>query len=331
MKRLLLIIICCMGYLGFSQITEAEYFIDNDPGVGSATGLNITSGNSITENFTIPTTGLTTGLHVLHIRVKGTDDVWSLYQRAYFYIHTIETPPVATVINAAEYFVDNDPGIGSATALSITSGFTVNETMQIPTIGLDPGLHVLHIRVKDADNVWSLYKRSYFYIHTVNNENSTPIVAAEYFFDNDPGVGSGTGIAVANGFTSDNTLTITVPANMADGNHYLHLRVLDADGNWSLYSRALFNVDGSLSVENIGAANFQVFPNPTTTILHVNFAIEIESHVELYDTNGKKVLSKPMNELQNTLNISDLSSGIYLLKVTDLSKGFSEIVRVLKF
>jgi len=153
-----------MNY-SYSQITAAEYFMDNDPGVGNAISLPVSSGTSINETFNIPTTGLSLGLHVLHIRIQDDFGTWSLFKRRYFYIQSLYVPPTPTTIIAAEYFVDNDPGVEEVgtTPLTVTSGNTIDETFAIPTSSLSDGLHVLHIRAKDGFGKWSLFKRSSMY------------------------------------------------------------------------------------------------------------------------------------------------------------------------
>jgi len=138
MKKLLTFIICiCFSVSGFSQITEAEYFIDTDNlGVGNQNELTVTSGSTIDEDFTIPTTGLADGLHVLHIRAKGTNNIWSLYKRAYFYVQTPGTNGTPQNIVAAEYYIDADnSGVDNQTSLTITPGMSINEAFTIPTTG----------------------------------------------------------------------------------------------------------------------------------------------------------------------------------------------------
>lgn len=334
MKNLLIFIVCiCFSVSGFSQITEAEYFIDTDPGIGSAMVLTVNAGNLIDENFSsIPTNGLSEGLHTLHIRAKGTNNVWSLYKRAYFYVQAPIFNGTPQNIVAAEYYIDTDvSGVGGNQIPGIfTPGMAIDEVFTIPTTGLTDGLHVLHIRVKDADDTWSLYKRAYFYTHSPNsNTNATPIMAAEYFFDTDPGVGSATSVAVTQGFNIDDNLAIQVPAAMVVGDHYLYLRVQDQDGTWSLYKRALYTVD-VLSVEDFNSDSFKIFPNPATNNIHVNFAQYGDYSFSIYDVSGKEIFHQSQLELNNRFDLSKYASGIYILKIIDLKINTSQNIKIVK-
>jgi hypothetical protein len=332
MKNLLTFIVCiCFFITGFSQITEAEYFIDTDPGIGSAIALTVTSGATIDENFSMPTTGLTEGLHVLHIRAKGTNNIWSLYKRTYFYVQMPSTNGTSQNIVAAAYFVDTDPGIGNGLPLTITPNLTINETFTIPTAGLAEGLHVLHIRVKDASDTWSLYKRTYFYIHAANsNVTATPIVAAEYFFDTDPGIGSAISVAVTQGFNIDEDLVIQVPFAMTDGEHYLYIRVQNQDNIWSLYKRALFTVDASLTVEEFNSDSFKIFPNPTENNVHINFKQSGTYSFSVYTISGKEIFQQEKLELNNSFNFSKYASGVYILKIKDKRNNTFQNVKIVK-
>ena len=334
MKNLFLTIALFFGFLsGISQITTAEYFIDGvDPGVGNATPLTITSGNTVSENFTIPTTGLSVGLHALHIRVKDTNNTWSLYKRAFFYVQDNSgnnTTPQN--ITTAEYFIDTDPGAGNGQTLSLTQGLTVSENFSIPITGLSGGLHTLQIRVKDANNKWSLYKRSFFYVYPPNsNTVATPIVNAEYFFDTDPGVGNANAIAVTQGMTINENFTIIVPAGMTDGDHYLYIRVQDQDGNWSLYKRGLFTVDNSLSVSDFNSDNLKIYPNPVSDILHIDLTKSADLSIAVYDLNGREILKKDTLSLYNQVNTASLTSGIYFLKISDNTNDKNTILKFVK-
>ena len=147
------------------------------------------------------------------------------------------TTAFAQIVNKAEYFFDNDPGPGNGSPITIsTPGVSVSFPAQIP-INLSPGFHWLGIRVKDSDGKWSLFQRKDFYVSQPSFD--LPIVTkAEYFFDNDPGVGSGTPLTFqTSGFSVSQTFPITVPASMTAGTHYLAIRVKDQAGHWSLFQR----------------------------------------------------------------------------------------------
>lgn len=234
-------------------------------------------------------------------------------------------------ITDAEYFIDTDPGIGNATSLEVNSGNIIDETFSIPTTGLTSGLHVLHIRIKGTNDIWSLFYRDYFHIHSVTNETSVPIVAAEYFFDTDPGVNNATDIAITEGFMVDETFAILVPLDMSLGFHYLYLRVKDANDNWSLSIYALFEVVDELSIEDFENDNFKVFPNPTSSILNFNFNRTSHYNLEILDLNGKKIKQFKTDRLSNTIDFSPYQNGMYIVHIIDTKTKKTSVVKVFKF
>ena len=143
-----------------NTITEAEYFFDTDPGVGNAQPLIVTENSLLNNTFVVPLNSVSNGVHVLHIRVKNNLNQWGLYGRQVFYKSVAITN---NTIVAAEYFIDTDPGVGNATALTLTQGATVDETLNIAIPNdLPAGDHVLHIRVQSSNGNWSLYGRPEF-------------------------------------------------------------------------------------------------------------------------------------------------------------------------
>jgi len=75
-----------------------------------------------------------------------------------------------------------------------------------------------------------------------------------------------------------------------------------------------------------GKSNIVVFPNPTNGIINIqlNNGNAITSTV-LYSVTGQKL----MESNQDKIDISNLSNGVYLLKVSD-AKGVSETKQVIK-
>jgi PKD repeat protein len=60
------------------SISQAEYFINTDPGVGKGVNIPLTSGNEITKDFIMPATGLSPGFCRIYVRVRDLARKWSL-------------------------------------------------------------------------------------------------------------------------------------------------------------------------------------------------------------------------------------------------------------
>ncbi|WP_298903374.1 T9SS type A sorting domain-containing protein [uncultured Psychroserpens sp.] len=85
----------------------------------------------------------------------------------------------------------------------------------------------------------------------------------------------------------------------------------------------------TLSEESQEVNNFEISPNPAKT----SFKIELPTYtddtkIEVYNVLGKKVLSKKLNSLSSVIDVSNWSTGIYVIKVT--TKNTSKMKRFVK-
>ena len=198
------------------------------------------SGNSIDQNFSIPTTSITSGIHKLYIRTQNSDGTWSLYDKNVFYVSPNNTN--SSNISSAEYFVDTDPGVGNGIALGV-SGSVVDQDLAVPITGLSDGIHKLYVRLINGDGTWSLYDKNVFYINP-NFSNSASIASAEYFIDTDPGVGNGIALIISGNLIDQD---FNVPTTgLSEGVHKLYVRLINDDGTWSLYDKNVFYVSPDL-------------------------------------------------------------------------------------
>lgn len=301
-----------------SPITTGEYFIDLDPGIGNGTALTFAEGTTISHNFSVPLEALSTGSHYLHIRLKNENDKWSLYARKPFYVSAVEVP-VADIV-AAEYFLDSDPGIGNGTSITIESGAEVSGNLAVSLDALEPGMHYLHLRVKNDNDKWSLYARRPFYIPP--GIPNPEIIRAEYFIDIDPGVGNGIPVAVSPGEAITEAFEILTADTLMLGMHILHLRVQTDIAKWSLYARSGFTIDNEVGLDDI-KTNLRIFPNPTTGQLYIESDKAKIDSFELIDINGRLVFKK---SYQNSpIDIAGQASGDYLIRVKlEDGTGFSK-------
>ncbi len=236
------------------NITRAEYFFDSDPGPGNATSLTVpTPGVNVSFTVNISTASLLNGFHQLAIRVKESGGPWGEFENRGFYI-TNSTADVPN-ITAVEYFIDADPGVGNGTSVPIASGANINFLINVPTTSLLPGFHFLAVRTKGLDDTWGVFEARGFYI-TSTTTNAPDIIAAEYFFDTDPGNGNGTSLPVTPGATVN--FTVGLPATgLLPGFHFLAIRTKTADGKWGIFEgRGLYVSGSTTNVPDITAAEY---------------------------------------------------------------------------
>lgn len=183
----------------------------------------------------------------------------------------------------AEYFIDNDPGFGNATNISISpSANIINNTFSIPSSVLTRGVHTLFIRSEDANGKWSVTSAHVFY----NFGLPLNIVYAEYFLDTDPGFGNAINIPLTPA-TNINSNTFSIPMNpLILGLHTLFIRSKDIEGKWSLTNSHVFYNFGSAIINKVeyfidtdpGFGNATNIPvTPSSNISLATFAIPISS------------------------------------------------------
>ena len=183
-------------------------------------------------------------------------------------------------IVAAEYFFDTDPGTGRGTAFApadtvFSSPVEYFERFNVSTKGLEPGVHRVFVRVKDANNQWSSLQSASFEVKAPTyGNNPVPVDQAdtywtdietlsrgECFFGADPGVGLGIPFTTTDG-TYDQAsemfdVSVVVPENICrNGTCTVSIRVQDARGVWSPVRTAEFELDSDMDGMSDGADAF---------------------------------------------------------------------------
>ena len=139
-------------------------------------------------------------------------------------------------ITRVEYFIDNDPGFGNGTNVSITAAPALNNLpISVPITSVSTGLHWISVRARDVNNKWSTVAVRPFLKETIPASVLPPnLVKVEYFFDLDPGFGLGTDVPITAGTTLNNfTFTSPISNSLSNGIHWLSVRVKDANNKWS--------------------------------------------------------------------------------------------------
>jgi len=167
------------------DITRLEYFVDQDPGFGNGTQVDITPGVDIFKVFNIATDTLAEGFHVLYARAMNDFGDWGMTGTVNFY----STPVNADVVRL-EYFIDNDPGYGNGVQLSVPQGKEITRTFPINLAGMNAGKHILYVRAKNRFNSWSITSTDEFYLLNLRIALEGPFNTATNLMNNDLNTGN---------------------------------------------------------------------------------------------------------------------------------------------
>ncbi len=231
----MLFLVMLIPHLAFAaDITNLEYYIDTDPGLGVANQVTITGGPTVTAQFPVNLAGLNEGTHYLYVRAQDAYGQWSIHRARPFFMTGVSTSLPIGAIEALEYYIDTDPGLGEATPVTIDSGPAVTVQVPVDLADLSEGIHYLYLRAKDVAGQWSVHRVRPFYMTAVSASLPiSSITALEYFFDTDPGQGLATAVPVAPDSSLATTFAVDFSA-LTPGSHYLFTRVQDEAGVWGI-------------------------------------------------------------------------------------------------
>ena len=212
-----------------------EYFLDTDPGYGQARSATISTGINQLE---FDVSDASPGYHLLSVRSQGSQGRWSATMSRPLFIDRPQD------IVYVEYYIDDDPGVGEGTPLTLPAQgykFHLDLGLQINTEGMALGEHELFVRACDALGQWTDVESRQFTIVEASGEEPAikgDLARMEYFFDTDPGYGNAFPLKQAS--TGENTYQMSFESLTA-GYHLLGIRAQDEDGRWStVMSRPIY-------------------------------------------------------------------------------------------
>lgn len=236
--------------------TGAEYFIDADPGEGLGTALPAADGNfdEVMEQIAggIPTGALSPGPHTLYVRFRSSSSLWSSPVGQIFTVRPPFQTAGGSIVSAAEYFVDVDPGGGLGVPLDPADGTfdraIEHLTQTISTATLSPGIHTLYVRSRTSDGTWSPAIGSHLVVQpTPVAAGTVPMLSeAEYYVDADPGQGMGDPMTADDGAWNQPVESFgdSIQTDGFDASgHVVFVRVRDEAGQWSAPFGMVFGKD----------------------------------------------------------------------------------------
>jgi len=229
----------------YTYLAQAEYYFDTDPGNGNGTALNALDGNfnnAIETVVASASISLSTGTHILGVRVKGTDGNWGTTYKTVLSVVSSYSDSIS--VQSGEYYFDTDPGNGNATTMLAFDGnfnSALESVISSPT-SPSTGTHLLGIRIRDIKGNWGPTFQTV--ISVINSfTDSVSVQAGEYYFDTDPGNGNATTMLAFDGnFNNALESVIASPTAPSNGTHILGIRIRDVKGNWGATFKTVLSV-----------------------------------------------------------------------------------------
>jgi hypothetical protein len=188
---------------------------------------------------------------------------------------------------------------GSFIALSAAMDFASNDTFTMKVYSPRAGAKVL-LKVENSGNGGIFFQKEV--LTTVTNAWET--LTFDY-------------AAISKTESYDKFVLIFDNGSMGDGS-----------ANFTFYidDITLFN-SATASVIDNDLVSVKMYPNPTTNTLNISAANTIEN-AQIYNVLGKKVLSLNINKTSESIDVSTLASGIYLIKYqVNNSVGTSKFIK----
>lgn len=73
----------------------------------------------------------------------------------------------------------------------------------------------------------------------------------------------------------------------------------------------------TLNLDDVALTDFKMKPNPARSKFELSLPNDFNNvKLDIFDVLGKKILTKSLNKLSTTINVSEWNSGVYLVRVT---------------
>lgn len=175
------------------------------------------------------------GLHVLNIRFKPTNGLWSSVAYSFFY----KLPSFPTGTPKYQYWYDNNWTDTTSVNISNSNLLVLQDSLMT---SLSEGLHTLNMRFRINGGLWSSVVSSFFYRGSSQNAGAS---SYQYWFDDK----FQDSVTNAIGNITNYVLLNTLPANsMANGLHTLNIRFKIDGKKWSSVNSSFFYKDNDALV-----------------------------------------------------------------------------------
>ena len=278
MKKILLV---CFFWLfalaGFSQnqITEYEYWIDDD--IANRTSVNLSSpSNNIAINELVDLSTVSDGLHSISIRFKDTNKVWSNTVNKLFTKREALAPSQS--LHTLQYWFDND--LENEVTTTFASTDKLDHSDLIDLSALSNGMHLINYRVKNESNIWSCVVSKQI-IKREALAASQKLNTIQYWFDNDIESAITSTFVATNQLDHSELIDLSASSN---GMHLLNYRIKNEANIWScVVSKQIIKREALAESQKLNTIQYWFDNNVESAITSTFAATNRLDHSELID------------------------------------------------
>lgn len=215
-----------------NKVTSYEYWFDQDFSNKAISSVSPVSLYHLQLNAL--TSGLSNGIHSIHVRFKDQNGVYSSVNSQFFQKIDLSAAANRSIV-AYEYWFDQNYSGKTFQMISPQSNYHLNAL--IPLSSMTYGIHSFHIRYQDDQGTWSNVSSQFFQkIHT-EAISSRNILAYEYWYDQDYNHKIKSTISASKNYQWLSDLNVS---SLTHGIHSFHLRFQDDYGSWSAVQSEFF-------------------------------------------------------------------------------------------
>ena len=315
------------------KITTVEYFWDTDPGIGKGHAVTVSPHRDSVSINTAITVNIAAGFHQLYFRSRDENNLWSLVDQRNIYVSSYVAAK-DSIINAAEYFIDVDPGAGKAAKITITHpADSVNQAFNIKIpANTDTGYHLVYVRTRTSHGVWGISESAVIHVGKnalpigllyfravmndgladINWETTTEINSSQFEVQRSV---NGTSFATVATILAAGNSSVPIYYNSVDkqppyGTVYYRLKETDRDGNIT-YSMVV-------KLDNNTSALAKLYPNPAKYAVHIDIPAAMQAKlIILYNMAGQAIQQREVEETASgvDMNVSALAAGKYQILI----------------
>ena len=249
------------------------------------------------------------------------DDTLAIFNN-YGLMHTFKTVQTTTV-NPQLSIIPDQPMVVKGTwgTASVYLGDAISQINNINGVAFTIDFDNTLI---EPNSIWLEYQNSFIdaspnlYFRKLDFANSKLFTASTHTVSNN-----------VNGFGKIATLHYQILSSIAT-DQVLNIGLSQANQSsatgiitpLSTNTGTLMAIGASVGVkESLISGGMLVSPNPTNGLLNISFStVPKNTKIELYNSIGALVLTEQMSNKTNAINMSELSSGIYFMKVLEGNK-----------